>query len=712
EIRRTFKDPDSFSRINGEPALSIEVVKRTGENIIDTIEWVRNVVEGQRQAWPSGVEVTFAQDRSEDIKIMLSDLENNVISAILLVMIVCIAALGARSGLLIGVAIPGSFLTGILVLSLMGLTINVVVLFALILSVGILVDGAIVVAEYANRRLQEGTDGKTAYREAAERMAWPIFSSTLTTLAAFLPLLFWPNVVGEFMRFLPITLIAVLSASLAMALIFLPTIGATLSQYTRPHTRPRNDDSRQIGPAKSDHIERDADGLHRMADGPVTTAYLWLLERVLRRPMLVLTIAGAMLVGSVMAYAQYGRGIEFFPDIEPDSAVLLVQARGNLSIWEQDALVREVEERVLQHPGIETVHAVTGSDNRSNVSEDTIGQIYLNFGYWRYRDSATEILDQLRAKTADLAGIRVELRKQEMGPNSGKAIEIEVTSGVPELIDPVVAELRARMEELPGLVDIEDSRPIPGIEWRLAVDRSQAAKFGLDVTGVGDTVRLVTNGLKVGEYRPDDASEEIDIQIRYPADARGIGQLDRVRVASGIDGTMVPISNFVERQPQPQIGSIERQDGQRVVTLKADVEEGLLANDMIQVMRGWLAESDLDPRVEIDFSGEEGDQQAASSFLTGALTTALFLIGIVLVTQFNSFSSTVMILSAVVMSTIGVLIGLLITNQPFGIVMCGVGEQVERTTPQPGLWTIRVRGTGVNQGPTQGYALVASGDFP
>ncbi|MBV6632674.1 MAG: efflux RND transporter permease subunit [Alphaproteobacteria bacterium] len=664
QIRRTFKDPDSFSRINGQPALSIEVVKRTGENIIDTIEWVKAVVERESQGWPEGVQIEYAQDRSKDIKLMLTDLENNVISAILLVMIVCVAALGVRSALLIGIAIPGSFLTGILALSLMGLTINVVVLFALILSVGILVDGAIVVAEYATRRLQEGADGKTAYREAAERMAWPIFSSTLTTLAAFLPLLFWPDMVGEFMRFLPITLIAVLSASLAMALIFLPTIGATVSRFTRAKN--------EGGGAAADG-ELDADGLRRVADGPFTRAYLVLLERVLRRPGLVLTIAAAMLIGSVAAYAQYGRGIEFFPDVEPDSAVLLVHARGNLSIWEQDALVQEVEQRVLAHPGIETVHAVTGSDNRSDVSEDTIGQIYLNFGYWRYRDSASEILEQLREKTADLAGIQVELRKQEQGPGAGKAIEIEVSSLFPDLIEPVVAQLRAEMDKLPGLVDIEDSRPIPGIEWRLAVDRSQAAKFGLDVTGVGDTVRLVTNGLKVGEYRPDDADDEIDIQIRYPASDRGISQLDRVRVASGIDGQMVPISNFVERIPQPQIGTINRRDGQRVITLKADVEEGLLANDMIQLMRGWVEEANIDPRIEIEFRGEDEDQRAASSFLSGALTTALFLIGIVLVTQFNSFSSTVMILSAVVMSTIGVLIGLLVTNQPFGIVMCGVG---------------------------------------
>ncbi len=221
------------------------------------------------------------------------------------------------------------------------------------------------------------------------------------------------------------------------------------------------------------------------------------------------------------------------------------------------------------------------------------------------------------------------------------------------------------------MVDLEDSRPTPGIEWLLDVDRPQAAKFGVDVTGIGDTIRMVTNGLKVGEYRPDDGDDEIDIIIRYPADERSMGQLDRVRVASAAG--MIPVSNFVTRTPQPRVGTIERRDGYRILRLAADVADGHLANDKLNELRSRLEGIEFDPRITINYRGEDEDQRAASSFLTTAFSVALFLIAVVLVTQFNSFSSALMILSTVIMSTVGVLLGLLITNQPFGIVMCGVG---------------------------------------
>lgn len=667
QLRRTFKDPDGFARVNGKPALTIEVVKRTGENIIDTIEQVKALVARTSQSWPGGIKVSYSQDRSTDIRNMLTDLQNNVISAVLLVMIICIAALGLRSALLVGIAIPGSFLTGILVIAAMGLTVNVVVLFSLILAVGMLVDGAIVVTEYADRRLREGASPKAAYREASKRMAWPIISSTLTTLAAFLPLLFWPGIVGEFMKYLPITLIAVLSASLVMALIFVPTVGVALAGRRRDTAVDVLPDAASdlSGPGDIDLVEG------RTNLGWLGDLYTRVLGAALDRPVLVVTLAIAALVGSIAAYAQFGRGVEFFPDIEPDSAVLLVHARGNLSVWEHDALMHEVEQQVIGYPGIKSLYTRTGSGNRRDGGEDVIGQITLEFTNWRHRPHASEILDALRQRVANIAGIKVELRKQQGGPGEGKAIVIEAAGLNSAALFDAVHKIRARMESLPGLVDIEDSLPIPGIEWKLKVDRPQAAKFGVDVTGVGDTIRLVTNGLKVGEYRPDDSDDEVDIQIRYPFSARSLFQLDRLRVPS--DKGMVPVSNFVERLAQPRIGTIERRDGARVYRIEADTAEGVLADDMISTLRAWVPQSGIDPSVKIEFRGEDKDQREAGEFLIKAFGVALFLIAIILVTQFNSFSSALMILSAVIMSTIGVLLGLLITDQPFGIVMCGIG---------------------------------------
>ncbi len=665
-LRRTFKDPEGFARINGQPALSLEVRKRTGENIIATIEQVRAVVEAERQNWPLDVTVHYSQDKSTDIRTMLSDLQNNVLSAVILVMIVVVAALGLRSAALVGVAIPGSFLTGILVLAAAGLTVNIVVLFSLILAVGMLVDGAIVVTEYADRKMSEGLPKRQAYAMAAKRMAWPIIAATATTLAAFLPLMFWPGTVGEFMKYLPITLVATLSASLLMALIFVPTLGGL------------------IGRAGGAVDQKTMKALAAGEKGDIsqvpgfTGAYVRLLRRALRHPGWVIAGAVALLIAANWAYGQWGRGVEFFPDVEPDNVALQVHARGNMSIYERDFLLNEVEERIIElqreRGEFHTIYArsvATSGTKRDNEPEDLVGTINLEFTDWFLRRPADEILADIRERTADLAGISVEPRKEEAGPPVGKPVQIEVSAEDPTLIRPAVEKIVEAMEEIGGFVDLEDGTPVPGIEWQLSVDRAQAAKFDADVTLIGSYVRMITNGMKLGEYRPDDAAEEVDIVVRLPEMYRNFDHLEQIRVQTRMG--MVPISNFVSREAGPKVTLLRRSEGMRAMTIKADLETGLLADDKVQEVRQWFAGADLDPRLRINFKGEDEEQQAAQAFLSKAFMVALFLMAIILVTQFNSFYSAFLILSAVIMSTIGVMIGLLVIDQPFGIVMSGIG---------------------------------------
>ncbi len=663
EVRRTFKDPGSFARFNGRPTLALEVKKRTGENIIETIEAVRRVVEAERAAWEPGiraaVHVAYSQDKSDDIRIMLKDLQNNVISAVILVMIVVVAALGLRTAGLVGIAIPGSFLTGILVLSALGLTINIVVLFSLILAVGMLVDGAIVVTEYADRKMAEGEPRRLAYGLAAKRMAWPIIASTATTLAAFLPLVFWPGVVGEFMKFLPITLLATLSASLLMALVFVPTLGSFVG-------RPGAANSATMRALAAGQSSQEL-----LALGGFTGAYMRLLGLALRHPAKVLALAFFLLVGIQVVYANYGKGIEFFPDIEPDLAQVQVKARGNLSIHEKDALMREVEARMLGMGEFESVYARTGRQRNSREAEDIIGTISLEFIDWKKRRPAKEILAEVRDRTRDLSGILVDMREQEHGPPIGKPIQLQLTSRYPELLALAVARIRRGLEEIDGLVGIEDSRPLPGIDWELEIDRAQAAKFGVDVNLLGNAIRMASTGIKLGEYRPDDSDDEIDIRVRYPRPYRTIEQLDNIRINT--EQGRVPISNFVTRVAKPRVASVERVDGKRVMTIKSDIAEGVLADDKVREAQAWLEGAAIDPRIEIAFKGEDEEQRKAEAFLGKAFTVALFIMAIILVTQFNSFYSALLILTAVVMSTIGVFIGLLVTGQPFGIVMGGIG---------------------------------------
>jgi multidrug efflux pump len=661
KVRRTFKDPESFARLNGQRAIGLDISKRAGENIIDTIERVRGIVETERANWPAGVEVTYTQDKSVGIRDMLRDLQNNVISAVLLVMIVVVAALGLRSAGLVGLAIPGSFLTGILVIYALGLTVNIVVLFSLILAVGMLVDGAIVVTEYADRMMAEGRSKRAAYAQAAKRMAWPIIASTATTLAAFMPLLFWPGIVGEFMKFLPITLMATLSASLLMALVFVPTVGAIFGKAGSANAATLR--------ALADDAKFDADAIPGL-----TGVYTRGLRRALRHPGLVLGLAVAMLVGVQWYYATHGNGVEFFPDVEPEAAQLHVHARGNLSVHEQDKLLREVEAEVLKLDDFKAVYAVAGGREATNTdkAQDVIGTVFLEFKPWDERRKASVVMADILERTTPLAGITVEPRKQEAGPPIGKPIHVQLASAKPDLLPAAAATVRKRMEGMAGLVDIEDSGDIPGIDWELKVDRAQAAKFGADVSAVGDAIQFVTKGLKVGEYRPDDTDEELDIVVRYSEGFRSVGQLDTIKIAT--DQGMVPISNFVRREPKAKVGNIKRVDGNIVMDVKADIADGVLADSKTRELRSWIeTEAGLDPRIDVTFKGEDEEAKAAEAFLMKAFIVALFIMAIILVTQFNSFYSAFLILSAVIMSTIGVMLGLMVTGEPFGIVMTGVG---------------------------------------
>ncbi len=656
-VRRTFKDPQGYARLNGDRTVALEISKRVGANIIEVVDSVRELVAESRQSWPETLEVEFTQDNSEQVRTMLQDLQNNVLTAVLLVMIVVLAALGMRSAGLVAVAIPGSFLAAILTLGLIGYSINIVVLFSLIMAVGMLVDGSIVVVELAERNIAEGYETGRAYVLAAQRMAWPITASTATTLAAFMPLVFWPGMIGEFMKYLPITLLITLAASLAMALIFVPTIGSLL--------RGKRDGAGEAVAESSDDVA----SLAQLTG--FTARYINILRRVMHHPGIVVSVAFALLFSTFAAYYEFGRGVEFFPEVEPETAMLNIHARGDLSIEERDSLVAQVEQRILDMPEYSSVYTRSAVNFGGETDEDIIGRIQLNFVDWNERRKADDIMNEVRARTADLPGIVVEPQVQESGIVSGKPIVLEVSSRDPSLITQAVAKIREALEQIDGVVDITDSRPLPGIDWRINVDREEAARYGADVSTVGNAIQLVTNGIMVGDYRPDDADDEVDIRVRFPDNDRNLGQLDELRI--NVAGALVPISNFVSREPAPRVGNVDRTDGVRVMRISADVRDDVLADDKVKELQALLAQGPIDPRINVAFKGEDEDQREAEVFLSQAFSAALFLMAIILVAQFNSFYQAALILTAVMFSVVGVLLGLLITDQPFGVVMCGIG---------------------------------------
>ena len=656
-VRRTFKDTQGYARLNGETAVAIEVVHRGKSNVLQTIAEVKEIVAASSKLWPPGITLTYSRDKSYYIKKNISTLMNNVATAVILVFIVLIGILGIQNAMLVGIAIPGSFCAAFFFLNITGMTVNMVVLFAMIMAVGMLVDGAIVVTELADRKMAEGIHRQVAYTEAAQRMAWPIIASTGTTLAAFLPLVFWPGFTGKFLQFMPLTLIYILSASLLMALVFVPTMGTVFGRPGLFNERIRQD------LLAAEHGDMSSIGGY-------TGSYLRFLDKVLNRPWMTLGAITMLLLSLYASYAAFGKGIIMFPDIEPNNGSIDIRARGDLSVQEKDQLVRQVEERIYGIDGVDYAYVKSGASNRGSAP-DLIGSIRLNFSSWRVRRPAAEILAEINDRTSDIGGIILESRTQRAGQQEGKPINIELSSPDLNALKDAANKIRAALETIPGVINAEDTRPMPGIEWRLKVDRTEAARFGADVSLVGTIVQLVTNGIKVGEYRPDDADMEMDIRVRFPSDKRSLDRLGDLRIPT--ERGSVPISTFVTKEPADATRTIMRTDTRRTLLVQSDLEKGVLIAPVLESLQAQLPELNLDPSISFRIKGGARDQEETLDFLLKAFALALALMAMILVTQFNSLFQALLILTAVVFSTGGVLLGLLLTNQAFSLVNCGIG---------------------------------------
>jgi multidrug efflux pump len=676
EVRRTFKDQDIYARFNGEPTISIEVVKRLGANIVETTQQVRALSKEYTADWPESIEVDFSSDISNFIFEMIGSLETSISNAIVLVMILVIAALGLRSALLVGLSIPTSFLVGFLIVDLMGMTLNMMIMFGFILSVGILVDGAIVVVEYADRKMAEGVDRKEAYAMASSRMFWPILTSTATTLAAFGPMLLWPGVSGKFMSFLPVTVIVLLSASLATVMIFLPVIGGLFGK-----SEQEGDELLSSLSGEKRINVRDMKGM--------TGRYLRFLKMCMNWPLTTIATAIAMLTTVVILFGEYNNGIEFSGSIEPHQVNVLVKGRGNLSVEEADFATKLVESIILDIPGVRNALAQAGpsiasGDGAPNIGDgsiptDTIGLIRVEFTHFSTRIPASQIVREINLRAERFAGIEVEIKEREQGPPQGKGIKIEISGQNLNELSDVTSMMTQYMQSRDGLyIDIENTLPLPGIEWNLSVDREAAGRFQADIVTVGNVIQLVTNGILIGHYRPDDSDDEIEIRARYPYGARSFDRLDQLRVLTPAGN--VPITNFVKREAGEKRDTISRIDGQRVIEIQAAMginpETGseFLATDLENDFLQWMETQEFVPSsVKWRLRGANEEAEESAAFLGRAMVASLMLMFIILLMQFNSLYCTMLTLSTVVLSTIGVLLGMIVTGQVFSVIMTGTG---------------------------------------
>jgi len=808
EINLTFEDRQGTARFNGEKTVALQVVKRKGFNIIETSDLVRETVDKASAEWPdelhAAINVGTSNDQSRTVESMVKQLEGSVLTAIALVMIVTLAALGLRPSLLVGFAIPTSFLLCFAILAVMGVTISNIVMFGLILSVGMLVDGAIVVVEYADKRISEGEGPMHAYVASAKRMFWPVVSSTATTLCAFLPMLFWPGVPGEFMGMLPVTLIFVLSASLLVALVYLPVMGGVTGRTERWFNIRINQiadgfwlwhlllfpaavvammlagwllpvllngvtaafeamDSAHVFTsvipllgmvfsllvgavallatgvagvvatllglmAIARRMRNRAGGLGRrlfprrearISAGYRRTPFGRVIHFISGNPVMPLVTFGMVfvLVGTVLIfYINNNRGTEFFVESEPEQAIVYVRGRGNLSIEQKDRLVAQAERVVAQHPGVETVFAFAGEGGLSNNTGgaeaplDTIGQVQFETIPWDERPQSREtwftipvlgyevtraisaeaydgdtIIDELTADLEKLPGIKIEILAQARGPASAKPVHLRLKGDDWQALQQATRMAREKFDTTTGLRQIEDSLPLPGIDWQIDVDVEKAGRYGADVATVGAMVQLVTRGILLDTMRVPSSDEEIDIRVRLPKEDRVLSTLDSLKVRTS-DG-LVPLSNFITRKPVQKLAQIDRVDQTRYFDIKAAVAPGLTrpadadgtgdvpinANERIAHLTEWLDSGVLPAGISYEWTGDQEDQAESGAFLQKAFAGALGLMFIILLAQFNSVYNAVLVLLAVVLSTTGVLIGMLVMNQPFSIIMTGTG---------------------------------------
>ncbi len=663
EVRRTFKDATGYATFNGEKALLIEIVKRTGANILDTANNVRAIVADESTRWPPTVRAEITSDMSELIGSQLGTLQSSIMTAILLVMIVVVAALGIRSATLVGIAIPSSFVIAFLFLGAFGYTINMMVMFGMVIAVGILVDGGIVVTEYADRKMAEGLHRKDAYALAGKRMFWPIVSSTLTTLAAFVPFLFWNSMPGKFMAYLPLTLIFVLTSALVVALIFLPVLGTVIGGRS--------------GGTDENLSALAADGDPRKTTGWIGT-YVKIVSETVRRPLMTTGAVFAVVIAIFVWFGSEEHKTEFFLDIEPEQAFVFVQAQGALSATEKARLVKVAEDAISDLDGLSALSTRTGVsqgvsfDGVGGIPQDTIGQILMDLYTTADGDyDARATLNEVRSRLSAIPAMRFEIQAREQGPPGGKDIQVALLGRDAADLDETATLIRGWLEARSDIIEIDDSRPLPGVEYQLTVDRAEAGKFGVDVAQVGAAVQLVTNGVLVGRYRPDDSNEEVDIRVRFPEADRSASAIDTLRISTPQGN--VPLSLFVTREPAPRITQIERRDGKRVIDIRGNASEQGAGAGIVAEMKTWIAEQNLPAGIEVKFEGADEDTAEAGAFFAGAALAALFMMAVILLWQFNNFWQVVLTLSAVIISTAGVLVGINLILPYVSILMIGTG---------------------------------------
>ena len=654
-IRRTFKDFNSYARVNGEDAVAIEVMLREGANAIDAANKIAIELDEFRKILPENLTIVKTNDDTVWANMMVSELNGNIISAVVLIMILVVASMGFRVSMLVGLSIPFCFLMTYLTLFLLGYEVNFLVMMGLLLGMGMLIDGSIVVTEYADRKISEGLSRLEAYRLASKRMFTPVLASTGTTIAAFIPLIFWPGFTGQFMRYLPITVSIVLASSLFYSLVLIPVLGSYFGQ---------NSSTLKLG--------KDSDKTGEPLFDKLAEYYGKLTKIFVRNPGETIILILAILFTIVTTYTFYGKGTVYFAIVDPVKAEITVRGRGNFSALESKKIIEEVEERLLQIDELESVFLRSGSPWWERGG-DKIGSGYVEVVEPSERDiSGLEIMQLVTKVTQGIPGIIVEAEADLGGPSFDSPIELNITGDIEtEVVAAALLAEEYMRNEVKGLKNIFSSQPYPSVEWNVQVDKQKAAQLGVKVGDVGALVQMLTSGFKVGEFRPDDSKDEVEIRVRFPSEDRTITGINTLNVTTS--NGLVPVSSFITLTPQENRSTVNRRNGQYVQELAAATIDESAVAEKVAEMQQWIEAQNFSKQgITMSFTGMQEETEEVNEFMVLAGVTALFIMLILLLTQFNSFYQSLLILSAVFMSFVGVLLGLLISNRPFSSTMTGI----------------------------------------
>ena len=651
DIKRTFKDFTSYARVNGQDAVTLEVQLRDGANSIDASYAIKDILNDYKKLLPENLEILVTQDDTLYSIDMVKELNGNIIAAVLLIMVLVIASMGFRVSMLVGLSIPFCFLFTYLIFFSLGMEINFLVMMGLLLGMGMLIDGAIVITEYADKKIGEGLSRAEGYKMASKRMFYPIVASTGTTMAAFIPVMLWPGFTGQFMRYLPITVFTVLVGSLIYSLIIIPVLGSYLGQ--QDSALNKKDEGRESIFKRLNDI------------------YGNRITKFVRNPVETCLAVLSILLLIIMSYSYFGKGTIYFALVDPVEANVTIKARGNYSALETKEIVEEVEERFLKISGLNSVYLSAGSE-WWNSEADKIGGGFIEVAPASERkNSGLEIMKFLNESVNDLPGIFVEIAPDLGGPSFDNPIEINLygitESSVNDAVDQVEAYMRTKIT---GLKNITSSKSYPSVEWSVEVDKQKAAQLGVSVADVGALVQMLTNGFKVGEYRPDDARDEVEIRARFPESDRTITGIQNLNVTT-LKG-LVPVSSFISVIPKENRQSVNRRDGKFTQQIGAATIDESKVSEKVKEIDNWIKSADLGNGVTYKFTGMAEETEEVNNFMMAAGISAVFIMLLMLLTQFNSFYQSFIILTSVTISFVGVLLGLLITGKPFSTTMTGL----------------------------------------